>query len=116
TMKVEGPSIAHIYELLNARYKFDFVRFDFGHNYNQTSREAVYGWFGKWLLHHPDSSSVNEMPYQKEADADLRVFQGALLPEGALTREEFTDYLKRMHHEQWHLLVPQNKSGLRKFK
>ena len=30
--------------------KLRYVRFDFGHNYNQTSREAVYDWFGKWLL------------------------------------------------------------------
>src|SRR5262249_41419587 len=97
TLTVEGPSIAHIYDLLNARDRFDFVRFDFGHNYNQTSREAVYGWFGKWLLHNSDPDSLKEAPYKKEPDADLQVFPDGKLPEDAMTREQFTESLKSLH-------------------
>ena len=74
TLTVEGPAIERIYQLLDAPDKLRYVRFDFGHNYNQTSREAVYDWFGKWLLKQPNPASLKEAPYQKEPDADLRVF------------------------------------------
>ncbi len=67
TPTVEGPSIARIYELFNARDRFHYVRFDFGHNYNQTSREAVYAWFGKWLLHNPDPASPERSAVPKGA-------------------------------------------------
>ena len=86
TLTVEGPAIEHIYQLLNAQDKFRYVRFDFGHNYNQTSREAVYDWFGKWLLKNPDPAALKEAPYQKEPDAELRVFPDGKLPEDAVTR------------------------------
>ena len=116
TLTVEGPAIAHIYDLFQAREKFDFVRFDFGHNYNQTSREAVYGWFGKWLLRNSDPTSRKEAPYQKEPDADLRVFPDGKPPEDAMTGQQFTESLKKMHQAQWEALVPRNKAGLEKFK
>ena len=116
TLTVEGPAIAHIYDLFQARDRFDFVRFDFGHNYNQTSREAVYRWFGKWLLHNPDPATLKESSCQKEPDADLRVFPDGKLPEGALTLERFTSSLRKLHQAQWDALVPRNKSGLEKFK
>jgi hypothetical protein len=116
TLEVEGPAIAHIYELLKARDKFDFVRFDFGHNYNQTSREAVYGWFGKWLLHNQNPSSLKEAPYQKEPDADLQVFPDGKLPEDAMTREQFTESLKKLHQAQWQQMLPTTKTSLDKFK
>src|SRR5678815_4276720 len=47
TMTVEGPAIERIYKLFNANDKLRYTIFDFDHNYNQTSREAVYGWYGK---------------------------------------------------------------------
>src|SRR5882724_7390831 len=115
TLTVEGPSIAHIYDPLKARDKFDFVRFDFGHNYNQTSREAVYGWFGKWLLHNPDPASLKEAPYQKEPDSDLRVFPDDKLPEDAMTREQFTESLRKLHQAQWQKMVPENNASLERF-
>ncbi len=116
TLTVEGPAIAHIYDLFHARDKFDYVRFDFGHNYNQTSREAVYGWFGKWLLHNSDPDSLKEAPYQKEPDADLRVFPDGKLPDDAMTREQFTESLKKMHRAKWEALIPRSRSGMEKFK
>src|SRR6266404_1201535 len=116
TLTVEGPSIAHIYDLLNSRDKFDFVRFDFGHNYNQTSREAVYGWFGKWLLHNPDPASLKETSCQKEPDTDLQVFPDGKLPEDAMTREQFTESLRKLHQAQWEKMLPGSKAGLEKFK
>ncbi len=116
TLTVEGPALAGIYRLFGAADRLRYVRFDFGHNYNQTSREAVYAWLDRWLLHQPDAASRPELPYQKEPDADLRVFPDGRLPEGALTKEQFTEELKHLHQEQWNRLVPHNRAAFGKFK
>ena len=105
TLTVEGPAIEHIYQLFNAGDKFRYVRFDFGHNYNQTSREAVYDWFGKWLLKNPNPASLKEAPYQKEPDADLRVFPDGKLPEDAVSEAQIIESLKNRHRAQWESLV-----------
>ena len=116
TLKVEGPGIEHIYQLLGAPDKLRYVRFDFGHNYNQTSREAVYDWFGQWLLKHPDPALLKERPYQKEPDADLRVFPDGKLPENALSEARIIEYLKERHQAQWDSLVVRDEAGLKELK
>ena len=116
TMTVEGPSIEHIYQLFNAGDKFHYVRFDFGHNYNQTSREAVYAWFGKWLLPNPDPASLKEAPFKKELDADLWVFPDGKLPEGAATEAQIIESLKNRHRAQWNSLAVRSRGDFAKFK
>ncbi|QJE96621.1 alpha/beta hydrolase family protein [Luteolibacter luteus] len=116
TMEKEGPAIASIYKLLNAEDRFKYVRFDFGHNYNKTSREAVYDWLGHRLLENPDLSSLKEQPYQKEADVDLRVFPDGKLPDDALTMEEFIAARKAERSATWQKLLPQDKESLVRFK
>lgn len=81
---VEGPSIESVYRLFGARDRFAHARFDYPHNYNQTSRETVYGWFGHWLLQLPSTDPIAEPPYRKESDADLLVWPGGKLPSDAL--------------------------------
>ena len=93
TMTVEGPAIEKVYGLFNQRDHFRYVRFDFDHNYNKTSREAVYEAFGKWLLHARDPASLKEVAYAKEPDEDLRVFPDGKLPSDAVTEEQLTAYL-----------------------
>jgi dienelactone hydrolase len=116
TLKVEGPSIASIYDLLGTRDRFHYVLYDFGHNYNQTSREAVYGWFGKWLLGRAESGPRKELPYSKEPDAALRVWADGKLPAGARTEPEVVAYLKEHAQAQLQALQPSGKSGMRQFK
>lgn len=116
TLTIEGPAIAGIYRLFGKPDRLRYVRFDFGHNYNRTSREAVYDWFGQWLLTHPDPALLKEQPYQKEADADSRVFPDGRLPEDAITRAQLAEALKQGHRTQWENLVPRNSTGLAKFK
>jgi hypothetical protein len=115
TPKVEGPAIAHIYDLFHALEKFHYVQFDFGHNYNQTSREAVYEWFGKWLPRHPASVAFKEPPCQKEPDRNLRVFADGQLPPGALTQAQVIESLRRMHQTQWQAVVPHNWAASKRF-
>lgn len=116
TLTVEGPAIEHIYQLLNAGDKLRYVRFDFGHNYNQTSREAVYDWFGKWLLKNPNPAALKEEPYHKEPDADLRVFPDGKLPEGAVSEARLIESMKDFHRARWESLVVRDQHGLAQFK
>jgi hypothetical protein len=116
TLTVEGPSIEHIYQLLNAGDKFHYVRFDFGHNYNQTSREAVYAWFGKWLLKNADPASLKEAPFHKEPDAELWVFPDGKLPEGAATEAQIIESLKKRHRAQWDSFLVRSRGDFAKFK
>jgi len=116
TLEVEGPAIEGIYRLFGAADRLRYVRFDYKHNYNQTSREAVYEWFGQWLLKHPNPSSLKEQPYQKEPDADLRVFPDGKPPRDALTQEQFTESLKKLHQGQWNWLVRRSTANHAQFK
>jgi hypothetical protein len=116
TMEVEGPAIASVYKLLDAEDRFKYARFDFGHNYNKTSREAVYEWLGSRLLDKPDAALLKEQAYQKEPDADLRVFPDGKLPEDALTMEEFIAARKKERREAWQKLVPTDSASLVRFK
>jgi hypothetical protein len=116
TPRVEGPALAHIYELLGAPEKLRYVQFDFGHNYNQTSREAVYEWFGKWLLKSVSSASLKESPYQKEPNSDLRVFSDGRSPADALTQAQFVEFVRKLRRDELATLVPHNQSGLKRFK
>ncbi|WP_367870553.1 alpha/beta hydrolase family protein [Luteolibacter sp. Populi] len=114
TLEVEGPAIAGIYKLFNAADRFQSVRFDFGHNYNRTSREAAYNWLGHRFL--TDPGSLKEQPYQKEPDADLRVFPDGKLPADALTMEAFIAARKEERKQQWQKLVPVDKAGFNRFR
>ena len=116
TLTVEGPALDHIYHLLNAGDKLRYVRFDFGHNYNKTSREAVYDWFGKWLLKDPNPAALKESPYQKEPDAELRVFPDSKLPQDALSEAWLIESLKDSHRGYWDSLMVRNEGGLAEFK
>ncbi|MCX6929015.1 MAG: acetylxylan esterase [Verrucomicrobia bacterium] len=116
TLTVEGPAIERIYQFLNAKDSFRYVRFDFGHNYNQTSREAVYDWFGKFLLKDANAAWLKEEPYQKEPDADLRVFPDGKLPEGAVSEARLIESIKSLHRACWESSLVHDKGEVEQFK
>lgn len=115
TLTVEGPALQGIYDLLGFPKQLRYVRFDFGHNYNQTSREAVYGWFNRWLLRKPSIDPIPEPKYQKEADQDLRVFPDDKLPDTAITEAAFITYLKQNAEEQFRTLVPKERRDIDRY-
>jgi dienelactone hydrolase len=116
TMTVEGPAIERVYKLFNAQDKLRYVLFNFDHNYNQTSREAVYEFFGKWLLDHPEPSSLKETTYQMESVESLRVFPDNVWPDGARNETQIIAHLIERSREQLESLVPREGRGLEKFK
>jgi dienelactone hydrolase len=115
TPTVEGPAVAHIYQLLQHPERFTNVRFNFDHNYNQTSREAVYSWFGEWLLHCDKPETLKEKAFQKEPDPELRVFAKSELPDGAMTLPQFLQSVRELHRREWKSLLPHDPKGLRRY-
>jgi hypothetical protein len=114
-MTVEGPAVEGIYRLFDAGENLRFVRFDFGHNYNQTSREAVYEWFNKILEPRANAGSCKEEPYKKEPDSALRVFPDGKPPANAASQEQVTAWLKKAQFERWESLIPDGPAGLKKY-
>jgi dienelactone hydrolase len=115
TPTVEGPAILRIYQLFHAPEKLRYVRFDFEHNYNQTSRQAVYQWFDRWLLHQPDQP-VREAAFHKEPDPDLRVFPDGKLPPDAISQAGLIQYLINTRRERLQALNPVNKRSLANYR
>ena len=69
TPAIEFPAIQAIYRLFDAEDHVANAHFQYEHNYNQDSREAVYGWFSRWLQ---GKESSKEEPFQVEPEPDLR--------------------------------------------
>jgi dienelactone hydrolase len=115
TLTLEGPAVAKIYELLKARDRISFVRYDFNHNYNQTSREAVYGWFGAWLLGKSNSGPIAEIPFTKEPDEALRVFPDSRLPEGAISEKQLIERWKDRVRDRLNAMAPTDRKSLRRY-
>ncbi len=77
TPRVEYPAIRSIYRLYDAADRIASVQVRANHNYNQTSREAMYRFFGAWLLGDREKwLNFTEPDFQVEEDAALRVFPG----------------------------------------
>ncbi len=70
------PELKAIYGLYGAADRVDAKKFAFEHNYNQVSREYMYGWFNRALgLGRPEP--VREAPFAAVPPAELAVFDSA---------------------------------------
>ncbi len=115
TPRVEFPAIRSVYELFGAAHRVESTQIDAGHNYNLPSREAVYRFFGKWLLDIEDWASLREAPYKVEPPESLRVFPGDKLPEGAASTEEILETIRGASRERWEQLLPDSPQSLQEF-
>ena len=117
TMTMEGPSVATIYDLYGRRDRLNYVLFNYGHNINQTSREAVYAFFGDKLLGEKDAAKLKEPPYTMEPVASLRVFpDDKPMPPDAKSAEALTDYLIQIGKDRVERRKPEDRRGLTEFK
>ncbi|HEV2471312.1 MAG TPA: hypothetical protein VGS41_01525, partial [Chthonomonadales bacterium] len=116
-MSVEGPAIQTIYDLYGHPDNLSYVIFNYGHNINKTSREAVDRFFGKWLEHRPDADRLTEPPYTMDPVESLRVFpDGKPLPANAKSAEQLSRYLIRVDRAQLQQDLPENAAQLAGFK
>jgi dienelactone hydrolase len=68
------PVFKSYYRMYNAEDKLKNEHFDYKHNFNRASREAMYAWFGKWLLGENDATKLWEKPFVVDSDKDLLAF------------------------------------------
>lgn len=68
------PAIRDVYSLVGSTDRVDAEVFDFPHNYNQTTRNAVYAFMGRWLLGINDPERTREGTQTPEKPEDLWTF------------------------------------------
>ena len=89
TLTHEFAAVRSVYRLFDAADKVEAMRQDAAHNYNQTSREAAYAFFGKTLLGDSDASHFKEKPFTVEPKDGLLVWAGIEKPANAQTAGSF---------------------------
>ncbi|APW63922.1 alpha/beta hydrolase [Paludisphaera borealis] len=75
TMSLAFPAIRGVYSLVGSVDRIEAQVFDFPHNYNQTSRNAVYAFMGRWLLGIEDSASTREGDQTPEKPEAILTFE-----------------------------------------
>jgi len=113
---VEFPMIRSIYELYGAADRVHCVQFDYPHNYNRDSREAVYSWFGQWLLGQSAGSVIKETAFTADPADRLRVFPNEEKPAGDLTEESLTTWLQNQARANLERAWPSDAQQLKSFK
>lgn len=109
TPEVEYPAIRGIYALYGVEDRVQNRHFQADHNYNRDSREAVYEFFGKWLLNREDTyREFREPPYTMEPVESLRVFPEERLPDGAFSPEEVIADLVGTTWAKWAAILPRS--------
>lgn len=111
------PELKKLYALYGAEDKVMAKCFpQFGHNYNQVSRELMYNWFNKHLnLGQPEP--VVEKPFEAVPPRDLSVYDAEHpMPSDAANAERLRQYLTEASNRQMAGLAPKNAKGLEEYR
>jgi hypothetical protein len=94
TMDRVFPAIRGVYSLIGSRDRVSAQIFDFPHNYNQTSRNAVYAAMSRWLFRIDDPARTKEGEQKLEKPEDLWTFNKEHpAPSDRKTPEQLEAYL-----------------------
>ena len=94
TMSRAYPAIRGVYSLVGSPDRVAAQVFDFPHNYNKTTRNAVYAFMSRWLLGIEDSQKTQEGEQKPEKPEDLFTFNAAHpAPPDRKTPEQLEAYL-----------------------
>ena len=117
TPNFEYPAIRGIYDLYGAADRVTSVQIDAGHNYNQDSREAMYRFFGKWVLgKETEYASFTEPAYTVEPPEAMRNFPDRTLPEGYPGYEELVKRIVDATRAKWAAQLPSNSGDFLAFR
>ncbi|GAC1468049.1 MAG: hypothetical protein NVSMB9_10290 [Isosphaeraceae bacterium] len=107
TMTNAYPTLRALYRLHGIPDRVDAEVFDFPHNYNQTTRNAVYPFLARWLLDLDGSEDVSEGKQTTEKPEDLWAFTPRTPPPANLkTARELENDLIRIQRQQLETLAP----------
>ncbi len=79
----EFPAIQRIYDLYGKKDNVEVIQIDAPHNFNQKSREGVYRFFAKQILHQTNIAPITEKHVPVEMLQDMLALQGRPLPDHA---------------------------------
>jgi len=114
--KEEWPALRKIYDLYGKGERTAATQFNYEHNFNVESREAMYSWFGRWLLDDADAGHFREQPFTTDAK-NLRVWdEKHPRPADALTEAQLIQKLKDAVEQRLSALWPRDKDGLKTFR
>ena len=116
TMISEFPAVRGIYKLFNAEDRLKAIQIDAAHNYNQPSREAVYGWFAHWFLGRAETTPIRERGGVVATLNELLVFSGRPRPENELNEAQLTESLIESRKRRLDEAQPRDAAGLDRFR
>lgn len=111
----EWPAIREIYSLYGAEDHTDIQQFNYEHNYNIESREAVYRWFARWLQKDTPPETTREKPFQLDPQKLLVWDKENPLPEDALDQHQMLDYLRTRNAAHLRRLMPRSPRDWQRF-
>jgi len=101
TLTAVLPRLREVYGLYGRPDLVTATIFNFEHNYNRVSRNAVYPFFAKWLRNVPDSDALREPELDYESPETLMVLTDSKPFEAKpKTREEIEKKLIEMRSKQ----------------
>ncbi len=106
TLTRVAPAIRGVYSLIGSPDDLEATVFDFPHNYNQTSRNAVYAFMGRRLLGLDDSTDTREGEQKAETAEALLTFDADHPAPQRKTPEQLEDYLVATLAEQLEAMSP----------
>jgi dienelactone hydrolase len=111
------PELKALYRLYGAEDRVMAKCFpEFGHNYNQVSREVMYNWFNKHLG-LGEKEPVTEKPFKPVPPAELSVFNAEYpLPKDAVDADGLRKYMSEKSDEQISALLPKDAISLREYR
>ncbi len=115
TPTVVGPVMKQLYTGLGAADRFKVVQFPFVHNYNQTSREAMYAWFASCLQGAPVAEKIAEPAFMVEPRALLAVASGSTPPANQTDLPGLVKVLQAAAITQLKGLEPSDAASLARF-
>lgn len=119
TERVEFPAIQSVYKLLRAEDHVAHQQFPFQHNYNRSSREAVYTFFAQWLAAEPGKTRSARVEERGEFTIDpgrLLVFSRRQPPADAVDPKQLTEYLVSSARGQLEAARPRNAQELESYR
>jgi dienelactone hydrolase len=111
------PELKSLYKLLGAEDRVEARCFpQFGHNYNQVSREVMYNWFNKHLkLGLPEP--VVEKPFKPVPPNELSVYdEEHPRPADSVGAQRLRQYMTEQSDKQIEALKPKDAAGLAEYR
>jgi hypothetical protein len=84
-LREEVPAVKKVYDLYDAAAQIEAVQVEAPHNYNEASRNAMYPFFAKHLLHATNPEEYKEKSFGIEGLPAMLALHNRTLPVGALT-------------------------------